>query len=401
MSVLFLHQKIRVLFFVASVAVFCFFSTSTVVFAQNSTTTMTTTVRITICGDGVVGDGEDCDNGYARNFGQYSTTIAESQCYPGCYNGSAPYCGDEILGSMYGEECDDANNTAGDGCSSVCQNETDPIEVNPPIGGDGGVGGGGGGSGSTRGPGARDGTISMQNPTRVIIDGRAYPNSTVYVLQDGKQVAVLQTNSKAEFHYEANGVTPGPVIFGFWAEDSAKRRSVIMTTTFQVVQNAVTTVSGLYLPPTIDVFLKILKQGEKLDAFGESVASSTVLIYFDAVTNPVEITESFLNGKWTATLDTKSLTNEKFHTVKAKTETLASDNTIKRSGFSQSVGFYVGSKELKEAVSPDINKDEKVNIVDFSILLFYWGTSEVTCDFNIDGKINLTDFSIMLYSWTG
>ncbi|MCK9352364.1 MAG: dockerin type I domain-containing protein [Candidatus Paceibacterota bacterium] len=367
------------------------------VFGASATTTVVTTVRITICGDAVVGDGENCDAGYSRNHGQYSTSITEYQCYAGCYSGAAPYCGDEILQTRYGEECDDANNTAGDACSAVCQNETEPIEVNPPAGG----GGGGGGSGAARGPGAREGTIPMQNPTRVIIDGRAYPGSKVYILQDGRQVAVVQTGANAEFHYEATEVTPGPVIFGFWAEDSAKSRSIVMTTTFQVVQNAVTTVSGLYLPPTISISQKTIKQGEKLDISGESVASSTVLIYFDAQTSPVRSINSLLNGKWDTTLDTVSLENEKFHTVKSKSETLASDGSIKRSGFSQSVGFYVGAKGLGEAVSTDVNKDGKVSIVDFSVLLFYWGSAEVSCDFNFDGKVNLTDFSIMLYSWTG
>jgi cysteine-rich repeat protein len=397
MGIFSFHQKIRVLFFAASAAVFFFFIFFGTAFGQSATTSVSTIVHVTICGDAIIADGEDCDNGYDRNHGQYSTSTAASQCYPGCADGPAPYCGDEILQPLYGEECDDTNNVAGDTCDPICQNETAPIEVNPPTGG-----GGGGGSGSTRGPGARDGTLPMNNPTKVIIDGRSYPNSTVYVLQDGKQVAILKTDAKAEFHYEATEVTPGPVIFGFWAEDSAKRRSITMTTTFQVVQNAVTTVSGLYLPPTIDILTKTIKQGEKLDIFGEAVASSTVLIYFDSASDSPGTTESSLNGKWKSDLlDTKLLANEKFHTVKAKTETLASDATVKRSGFSQSVGFYVGSKTLKDVISPDINKDGKVNITDFSILLFYWGASEVTCDFNGDGKVNLTDFSIMLYAWTG
>jgi hypothetical protein len=95
------------------------------------------------------------------------------------------------------------------------------------------------------------------------------------------------------------------------------------------------------------------------------------------------------------------LANEKFHAVKAMSETVAPDGSIKKSGASQLVGFYVGSKGLSETVSPDINRDGKVNIIDFSMLLFYWGTSEVTADFNRDGKVDLTDFSIMLFAWTG
>jgi len=381
-----------------TVAVFVFFAfvEAPEIFAFSGTTTVSTFARIVVCGDGIVSDGETCDAGPGRNDGAYSLTIADYRCYPGCMSGAARYCGDEIIQTMYGEECDDANNLDGDACSAVCKNETAPIEVNPPTGG-----GGGGGSGGARGFGARDGTISILNATRVIIDGKAYPNSLVHILQDGKQVSVVPTDTRANFHFETSEITPGPVIFGFWAEDADKLRSVVMTTTFQVVQSAVTTVSGVYLPPTIDVAKKTVRQGEKLDVSGTAVASSTILVYFDSATVPTETVQSLLSGKWISTLDTNALSNEKFHTVKAKSETLASDNTIKRSGFSQSVGFYVGTKELTDVVSSDINSDDKVNIVDFSILLFNWNTDEVTCDFNRDGKVNLTDFSIMLYAWTG
>jgi cysteine-rich repeat protein len=391
-------QKFLSVFLATLVAVFVIFLFGEVseTSAFTSTTTVSTFVRIVVCGDGIVSDGENCDAGPGRNDGAYSLSIADYRCYPGCMSGAARYCGDGIIQTMYGEECDDSNNLDGDACSTVCKNETAPIEVNPPTGG-----GGGGGSGGVRGFGARDGTISILNTTRVIIDGKAYPNSLVHVLQDGKQVSVVPTNSLANFHFETSEITPGPVIFGFWVEDADKLRSVVMTTTFQVVQNAVTTVSGVYLPPTIDVAKKTVRQGEKLDVSGTAIASSSVLVYFDSSSVPAQTVTSLLSGKWISALDTSALANEKFHTVKAKTETLASDNTIKRSGFSQSVGFYVGTKELTDIVSPDINGDGKVNIVDFSILLFNWNTNEVTCDFNRDSKVNLTDFSIMLYAWTG
>ena len=51
--------------------------------------------------------------------------------------------------------------------------------------------------------------------------------------------------------------------------------------------------------------------------------------------------------------------------------------------------------------SPDLNKDDRVNLIDFSILLYWWGRENPSADFNQDGLVNLTDFSIMLYYWTG
>ncbi len=47
----------------------------------------------------------------------------------------------------------------------------------------------------------------------------------------------------------------------------------------------------------------------------------------------------------------------------------------------------------------DINNDGWVDLTDFSILLYYWKTSNPTADLNNDGIVNLTDFSIMLFHW--
>jgi cysteine-rich repeat protein len=62
-----------------------------------------------ICGDGIVGLGEECDDGV--NDGGYG------ECHPGCVLG--PYCGDGIV--QEGEDCDDGNQIDGDGCGSACR----------------------------------------------------------------------------------------------------------------------------------------------------------------------------------------------------------------------------------------------------------------------------------------
>lgn len=63
--------------------------------------------KLSICGDGVVREGfEPCDDGNQDNF-------------DGCRNNCAlPNCGDGILD--FGEECDDGNTDNGDDCPSLC-----------------------------------------------------------------------------------------------------------------------------------------------------------------------------------------------------------------------------------------------------------------------------------------
>lgn len=87
------------------------------------------TVPPPVCGSGVVGPGEECDDGNDSD---------EDACLNDC---TAASCGDGFVWAGM-EECDDGNLDDGDGCSSTC--ETEPGGT----GGAGGVGGSGGSGGS-------------------------------------------------------------------------------------------------------------------------------------------------------------------------------------------------------------------------------------------------------------
>ncbi len=64
---------------------------------------------VAFCGDGVIGMGEQCDDGV--NDGGYG------ECAPGCVLGE--FCGDGIV--QPGEDCDDGNSLDGDACGSACR----------------------------------------------------------------------------------------------------------------------------------------------------------------------------------------------------------------------------------------------------------------------------------------
>jgi fibro-slime domain-containing protein len=62
------------------------------------------------CGDGIVGLGEECDDGV--NDGGYG------ECGEDCVLGE--FCGDGVVQDEH-EDCDDGNNREGDGCGSACR----------------------------------------------------------------------------------------------------------------------------------------------------------------------------------------------------------------------------------------------------------------------------------------
>ncbi len=364
-----------------------------------SATFVTTTISISICGNGIIDAGEVCDDGLF-NTGAYGSTSLQRHCNSTC-SGYGPYCSDGVLQALYGEQCDDgaANGTVGDLCSSACVQLSPPISTTtpptpppppppppPPS--------------SSGGGGAFSGNIPVRAQTRVILQGKAYPGSTVNILKDGEVAGIASADSSADFNYETSNVTPGGTTFGFWATDSKGIRSITFTTTFQVTQNAVTTVSNVYLPPTIDIKDKKVSLGDIINSLGTTAPLAKVSLFVDKEPEARAIATSSGSGAWSAAIPTDLLSNEAFHAVKAMFEIFGTGAQAK-SGYSQALNFYVGSKNVRVLGTGDLNGDGKVNLTDFSILLFHWGTSSTVADINGDGKVDLTDFSILLFNWTG
>jgi cysteine-rich repeat protein len=98
---------------------------------------------LSVCGDGVLDEGEACDDGNTMDGdGCSSTCELESVCGNGILEGNEVcddgntidgdgcsstcdavyFCGDGVLEGN--EACDDGNNIDGDGCSSTCQDES-------------------------------------------------------------------------------------------------------------------------------------------------------------------------------------------------------------------------------------------------------------------------------------
>ena len=159
-------------------------------------------------------------------------------------------------------------------------------------------------------------------------------------------------------------------------------------------------VSGEYLPPTIQIDKRQLKKGDTLTVSGQSAPAVTVETHVHSADEVVVTTSTDTSGNWKLAFNTAPLQNNDFHTVSADfTTSLA--GVVQRSTVSQSLSFYLGAGNVGKGFLADLNHDGKVNLADFSILLYYWGTSTPLADINGDGTVDLADFSILLYNWTG
>lgn len=366
----------------ASFLAISFVFSTTPTFAQiNTTVIATTTVSISICGNLIVDDGEDCDA--VGETGDYSTTIAGRQCDVDCQWG--PYCGDGILQTIYDEECDDGNNDDGDFCSAVCTIEP---------AGSGGGGSSGGGSGSS------GGSSQDLGDTQIAVSGRSFPSQTVHILLDGSQVGTVRADSSGRFEFTTDS-SPGTVSMGFWANDANGVRSVTLSTTFDVTQGAITNVNGILVPPTISIDDVTINPGDIITISGQALPNSEVEVHFD---NSSEVITAVTDGdgEWAVAYNTSGMSAAE-HTVRAR-YVLGSGRLTTASSFSTTLQLFVGVDGSPSTPS-DLNRDGSVNLIDFSIMIFWWGTnggsSDPPADINGNGNVGLEDFSILLFNWTG
>lgn len=302
-------------------------------------------------------------------------------------------CGNEIMET--GEQCDGSDlngetcqSKGYDGgtlsCNADCTFNTSSCTTD--TNGGNGVSGGGG-------------YVAPTISTKVILSGRAYPGSDVHILSDGKLAKTVKADSKASFKTEIKDITPGIWSFSVWAIDKNNIKSITYTLTFRVAADTITTVSGIFLPPTINIDKNSLNRGEILNIFGQTVPNVQVDVHILSE-ETIEKVESDEIGAWLLAFNTQFL-EQGSHVSKAQSQITPEE----KSGFGQALTFYIG-KAVPPELNPicpgaDLNKDGRVNLIDFSVLLYWWGRENAGVDQNMNGIVDLPDFSIMLYYWTG
>ena len=248
--------------------------------------------------------------------------------------------------------------------------------------------GGGGGGGVV---------IPETSTAKAIFIGRAYPKALITLLRNDAVAATFFAEDSGLFHKEISGLPGGNQSFGLWAQDSEGRKSVTLGFAVSILPNATTTISGIFISPTIDVNPVQVEKGKEVDILGQAFPESQVKI-FVASREIVKDATAAKNGKWGYKLNT-SILEEGEH--QAKVNSLFGEG--EQSSFSRTLSFLVLRKGALICKGADLNFDNKINITDFSILLYFWNqkkSANPCADINFDGIVNIVDFSIMMYWWT-
>lgn len=276
--------------------------------------------------------------------------------------------------------------------SNEASTTTSAVPLPPP--GNGGGGGGGGGFGAP----------PPIFQTGAVFKGIAYPSSNVTLLANGQVLAVTQSGPDAQFEVDLSDIGPGTYNFGVGATDPSGNRSITQTFQVTLANGATTVISGIFFPPTIGADKIKVKRGDLLTIIGYTAPQATVTVIVHSDNPVVTNVTSSDQGAWIYKLSTDLLAMGD-HSASARA--LAGGNITTDSAL---ITFAVGNENVAApAISTaaslrgDINGDGKVNLIDFSIMAYWFRRPHppAIIDLNGDGVVNLIDFSILAYYWTG
>lgn len=238
----------------------------------------------------------------------------------------------------------------------------------------------------------------------VSIAGLTIPNGAVTILEDGAPGATATAKPDGSFTANVTGLERGTYSFDIYAADSGGRKTGSAGETLSVTSGSTNAISGVILPPTIGLATTTVPVGGSAEVSGESTPGSVVQVSvtgasgsattYTASSSPATSTTS---GAWAITIPAADLSQG---TYQIKARTIEPDQSTSDYGEVLALGVGVAAPS-DSATKSDLNGDGKVDLIDFSIMLANWGTSDAAADLNGDGTVGLADFSILLFNWTG
>lgn len=260
--------------------------------------------------------------------------------------------------------------------------------VNAPGSGGGGGGGGGG----------------LVAPTTINFSGMSYPSTKVTILNNGKVAVTTISDPNARFSSSLSNLATGTYNFSVFGEDVQGRKSLSFSFPVYVTQGTTVNIGGIFLSPTIDTDKSEVKKGDNLLVFGQTVPNTSLDVVFHSDQEILRNTITDATGLYKYNMNTTPL---EFGNHNVKSKAVMKEDI---SASSAEVPFLVGLTSKQRSLSAncsklrgDLNCDGRVNLVDFSIMAYWYKklSPPARIDLNGDGKVTLVDFSIMAYNWTG
>jgi hypothetical protein len=244
-----------------------------------------------------------------------------------------------------------------------------------------------------------------------VFQGISYPSSVLTIRQDDVILVQITTDAQARFNVQAI-IQPGTHTYNIYGADSQGLIGKESNFTLTLSEGTTTTISGIFLGPTITIDQTSIGPGETATVSGTTAPNSEVNVTlsqqgFGVAAGPqrtvVQIAGADSNGRWLKLYNADDFAVSPYTARAQATDPV--DQSV--SEFSKTVSFEVTGNippdECTGKSIADLNCDGSVDLVDFSILMFYWESTNPAnprADINTDGTVNMIDFSIMMYYWS-
>ncbi|MDQ3075963.1 MAG: hypothetical protein M3Q34_02450 [bacterium] len=251
---------------------------------------------------------------------------------------------------------------------------------------------------SSSGPGG----VVIISVTAVRFSGYAYPGATVYLLKEGKEQTKVVADNLGAFNITLPEAYNSTILYTLFAVDLALNKSLLLNYPIVVYGGYVTYLSGIRFAPTVLIDKSEVNFADSINVSGYATPNANlevVVIKKDATTEKKIFTiASNEAGFYTTAMPVLGYSKGEYTLyVKYKDE-------VK---FSKTLTFTVGDTTKlntdSDNIPGDCNFDNNINLVDFSILAFWYKKPNppVCVDTNQDKIINLIDFSILAFYWNG
>ena len=232
----------------------------------------------------------------------------------------------------------------------------------------------------------------------MILSGQAYPGSTVEVLRKSEveehysHVPISESSIEEDgtFSITYKALLQGIYFFALIVEDKDERETGIISFSANLIIKDRLIAKDIFVPPTVGFKNAGVKKGDGLEIVGYSAPTSTIELTIDGIVQGETISDA--SGYYTYSTSTALLDFGQHHV-----KTRQTNSSGKMSNFSFARSFKVSKLETPKA---DFNNDEEINITDWSIFLFRWGSEDESLKYKIDldesGTVDIADFSIFL-----
>ena len=233
----------------------------------------------------------------------------------------------------------------------------------------------------------------------VHLSGIAAPGALVTIRRDGTVITSVTAGAGADYSLILGSEPVGQHEYTMEATDENGGLLGSQVLALNLQSGSTTIVSGIFLGPSIRIDKSEVELGQAVTLSGETAPGSAVTLTVSSTQSHDFSVVAASDGSWTRVVQTESIgTGQQI----AKARAVANNSTI--SAYSPTVSFIVNPFDPATGKLPsDINLDGSSNLIDLSILLFYWhqhNPHNPRTDINHDGYVDIIDFSILLFQWT-